>query len=91
MKSISGMNNNVLFYDSNNNNIAEASEIITGYRAFNNFNDQRLKVKFTAVGTKETFSFTFGYIDACWQDRPASVYIHGVMDRWCIACPADLI
>jgi hypothetical protein len=68
---ISGMHNNVLFYDSNNNNLAESSEIISGYRIIPNFNAQLLKTKFTAIGTS-SISFSFGYIDAAGKTNPTS-------------------
>ena len=88
VKSIAGMNNNVLFYDSNSNNLAESSEIITGYRAIANFNDQKLKMKFTAAGTSQA-SFTFGYIDDAGKSNPSpSTYTV----RWVgLALPVELV
>lgn len=74
IQSITAMHNNVLFYDSNNNNIAETSEIITGYKVIANFNDAKLKIKFTATGTYSA-GFSFGYIDAAGKSNPtASTY-----------------
>jgi hypothetical protein len=47
--------------DSNGNNIAEATEIITGYRAISGFKDTLLKVKFTGIGST-TAQFSYAYI-----------------------------
>lgn len=63
VKSVANMHGNVLFYDSNNNNLVEASEVISGYRAIGHFVAAKMKIKFSGVGSSSA-SFTFGYIDA---------------------------
>jgi hypothetical protein len=69
--SVTLMRGNTLFYDSNTNNIVDAREAITGYRAIANFNAAKLKVKFT--GTASTnLQFSFDYIDAANKTNPTS-------------------
>ena len=87
VRSISGMNNNTLFYDSNNNNLAESAEIISGYKVINGFNPSKLKVKFTGLGSANA-TFNFGYIDAAGKTNPSpSTY----MISWAGALPVKLI
>ena len=66
--SVTNMHSNTLFYDSNGNNIAEATEIITGYRAISGFKDTLLKVKFTGLGST-TAQFSYAYIDLAGQTK----------------------
>lgn len=87
VRSITGMNNNTLFYDSNNNNLAESAEIISGYRVINGFNPAKLKVKFTGLGSS-TATFNYGYIDAAGKSNPTP---SSYMLSWAGALPVKLI